>query len=218
MLRAAISERRARARFPRSAIHRGASVSRDSTIGDFAVLFPGASLDGSTLGRYSYVQRDSVLVNADIGPFCSIAGDVTVGLAGHPITMVSTSPVFYDPRQPLPRFLVDSPFYTEGLPRTAVGADVWIGQGAMVKAGIRVGTGAVLGAGTVVTKDVEPYAVVAGVPARLMRLRFPDEMCRRLIESRWWELDDATLRRLAPHFQSPEHFLAAYKSLNRETK
>jgi acetyltransferase-like isoleucine patch superfamily enzyme len=212
LVRRAVSLRRLRTRFPRSVIHRGASASRDSVIGDFAVLFPGASLDGSSVGAFTYVQSASVLTNADIGPFCSIAGGATIGLAEHPTHFVSSSPVFYDPSQPLPKFFVQDGVFVAGSLRTIIGADVWIGQAAMIKAGVRVGVGAVIGAGAVVTRDVAAYTIVAGVPARPLRKRFPEEICRRLIDSRWWELPEVTLKRIAPTFGDPERFLAELKS------
>jgi acetyltransferase-like isoleucine patch superfamily enzyme len=207
-IRRAASLRRLRSRFPRSVIHRGASASRDSVIGDFAVLFPGAALEGSSIGAYSYVQSGTVLTNADVGAFCSIAGGATIGLAGHPTHMVSSSPVFYDPSQPLPKFFVQTGALFGHPLRTTIGADVWIGQAAMIKAGVRIGVGAIVGAGAVVTRDVAAYAIVTGVPARAARKRFPEEICSRLIDSLWWELPESTLRRVAPSFGDPERFLA----------
>ena len=116
------------------------------------------------------------------------------------------SPVFYDNTQPLPEFFVDAPLYTATMPRTTIGADVWIGQGVLVKAGVTIGVGAVIGAGAVVTKDVQPYTIVAGNPCREIRSRFSPALCQRLLESRWWEQDDRTLKSLAAHFVNPETF------------
>jgi acetyltransferase-like isoleucine patch superfamily enzyme len=136
--------RRLRARFPQSVIHPGALASSDSVLGEHVVLFPGASLHSSTLGAYSYVQSGTMLANVDVGAFCSIAGGATIGLAIHPTHFIGTSPVFYDAEQPLPKFFVDGRSFVDNLPRTRIGADVWIGQGAMIKAGVSIGVGAVI--------------------------------------------------------------------------
>jgi serine acetyltransferase len=94
------------------------------------------------------------------------------------------------------------------MPRTVIGADVWIGQGVFIKAGVRIGVGAVIGAGAVVTKDVPPYMIAAGNPCRPIRLRFNEEICQKLLESRWWEFDEEKLHELARYFQEPEAFCA----------
>jgi acetyltransferase-like isoleucine patch superfamily enzyme len=183
-------------------------VSDDSTLGDNVVLFPGTSLHSASLGHFSYVQARTQINNAEVGPFCSIASDVVIGLAVHPMNMVSTSPVFYDPAQPLPKFFASERLFTDNLPHTIVAADVWIGQGALLCAGVRVGTGAVIAAGAVVTADVSAYTIVAGVPARMLRRRFADDICDRLLASRWWEFSGDKLVELAPLFADPAALLA----------
>lgn len=201
--------RRAAARFPTLVLHDGASFSEDCEIGPHCVLFRDVFLAQTSLGAYSYLQSGSIASNAEIGPYCSIGSAVTIGLAAHPTSMLSTSPVLYDPRQPLPAFLTDHVLFTASVPRTLIGADVWMGQGVMVKAGLRIGTGAVIGAGAVVTHDVEPYQIVGGNPARIIRARFADEVVSQLVASRWWERDPAVLRRLSASFGDPVSFLAA---------
>lgn len=204
-----IREKRLRRRFPQSVIHAGAIANNGSTIGEYSVLFRNATLLDSTLGAYSYVQSNTLICNAEIGPFCSIAGGVNIGLGAHATFMVSTSPVFYDSEQPLPKFFTKGRLFTQIFPRTIIGADVWIGQGALVRAGVRVGTGAVIGAGSVVVKDIPPYAVAVGNPCRPVKFRFPEGICQKLLDSRWWEFDEARLGKLASLFHDPELFLAA---------
>lgn len=208
-LRTRLMLRQWRARFPKSVIYPGAELTDDSSMGEHAVLFPGASLQNARMGHFSYAAGRALISNADVGPFCSIASEVVIGLAAHPTHMASSSPVFYDPAQPLPRFFTRERLFTETLPRTQIGADVWIGQRAMVRAGVTVGTGAVIGAGAVVTRDVAPYSIVVGIPAKPIRSRFNDELCCRLLATRWWELDAAQLERLAPCFSDPESLLRA---------
>lgn len=208
-IRELMLQRRWRRRFPLSVVHRGASLSDDSDLGDYAVLFPGANLHSSRIGQYSYLQSGVAALNADIGPFCSIASGVIIGLAAHPTSLVSTSPVFYDNRQPLPKFLTTGVKFSDTLPRTIVGADVWMGQGAMVKAGVIIGVGSIIGAGAIVTRDVPPYAIVAGNPCRLIRQRFSDQICRGLLATQWWSLEPSRLEELAHLFADPPALLAA---------
>lgn len=204
-----IREWRLRRRFPMSTIHAGVIMDSTSKIAPYSVLFRNVVFLDSTLEKYSYIQANSVINNAQIGPFCSIAGNVQIGLANHPTNMVSTHPSFYDNTQPLPYFFTHSKLFNNILPKTTIDADVWIGQGAMIKAGIHIGVGAVIGAGAVVTKDVAPYSIVAGIPARVIKRRFDDVTCQRLIDSKWWELDDTILTRLSSFFSDPYKFLDA---------
>lgn len=196
-----------RRKFPTSVIHAGALVDQASVLERHSVVFRDVMLLNSTLGAYSYVQAATAIYNAEIGPFCSIAGEVTIGLATHPTHMVSTSPVFYDNEQPLPHFFNAGRQFTNNLPRTIIGADVWIGQGVLIKAGIQIGVGAVIGAGSIVTKDIPPYTVAVGNPCRAIRQRFSQEISERLLMSRWWELDEKKLERLAPSFNEPQRML-----------
>lgn len=212
LARRVFSEYRVRNRFPRSVIHRGVMVDKESWLGESSVLFRNVRLQDSRVGAYSYVQAGSVICNADIGAFCSIAGNVTIGLAAHPTSMVSTSPVFYDSAQPLPKFFVRNRRFPLNLPKTSIEADVWIGQGVLIKAGTRIGVGAVIGAGSIVTKDIPPYVIAAGNPCRLIRTRFSESISKRLVDSRWWELSEAELEKLATLFADPESFLAALES------
>lgn len=196
-----------RKRFPSSVIYLGAVANQGSVLGKHSVLFRDVAMVDSTLGAYSYVQSGTAIYNAEVGSFCSIAGNVTIGLGAHPTSMVSTSPVFYDNEQPLPRFFTKNRQFTQALPRTIIGPDVWIGQGAMVKAGVQIGAGAVIGAGSVVTKDIAPYVIAAGNPCRPIRQRFSESISQRLLASRWWELSDSRLEQLVHLFSNPELLL-----------
>jgi acetyltransferase-like isoleucine patch superfamily enzyme len=184
-------------------------------LGAQTVLFRNVALIDTDLGDYSYVQSGTSIYNAEVGKFCAVASGVTIGLAAHPTFMVSTSPVFYDNKQPLPKFLTDKQLFTQTLPRTFIGADVWIGQGALIKAGITIGVGAVIGAGAVVTRDVAPYSIAAGNPCRHIRFRFSEEICQKLLETGWWELDDTKLQDMAELFNDPELFLTTLKSIKK---
>lgn len=212
-IRRALHEFRLRHRFPGSVVHAGATANGASRLGDSSVLFANVRLVDSSLGNYSYVQENSTLYGADVGPFCSIAANVTVGLLDHPMFMVSTSPVFYDNTQPLPRFFVDRNMFSHEFTRTVIEADVWIGEGARIRAGVRIGVGAVIGAGALVTRNVTPYSVVAGSPARVLRMRFEPSVIRELLRTRWWEHSEQVLIELAQYFDNPHKFILAAEKL-----
>ena len=192
-----------RKKFPTSVIYSGAYIDQHSHLGRYSVLFRDVALIKSKLGAYSYVQSGSVICNAEVGKFCSIASNVHIGLASHPTHMVSTSPVFYDNSQPLPRFIVDKVVFFEILPKTTIGPDVWIGHGVIIKAGVSIGVGVVIGAGSVVTKDIPPYSIAVGNPCKVIKTRFSQEVINRLISSGWWEREDSELSSLSSLFGEP---------------
>lgn len=173
------------------------------TVGDFSRL-GGCRLDehvalqrnnmlyGVTMGRYSYTGRNTTAWHADIGSFCSISWNVSIGGADHDYSRLTTHTFLYSDMFGL------LPEGESGYDRFAapcvIGHDVWIAANACICRGVTVGTGAVIGAGAVVTHDVEPYTVVAGAPARPIRRRFSDHIIARLLESRWWELPAQAIR------------------------
>lgn len=179
------------------------------------------------MGHYSYCGYYCTLLNCEIGRFCSISDYVSIGLAKHPMNWVSTSPAFYHGRDSIPKNLAAldydpaPPLTGESTggrrlssPRghslcTIIGSDVWIGMNVLVKPGVTIGNGAVIGMGSVVTKDVPSYAVVAGNPARVIKMRFAPELAERLERSRWWDLEPSVLKRYAQLMAEPEKFLEA---------
>ncbi|HYD34415.1 MAG TPA: CatB-related O-acetyltransferase [Methylophilaceae bacterium] len=163
-------------------------------------IYRRASLRNSSLGRMTYVAEASRIGFTDIGAFSSIGPNVLLGgLGSHPVDRLSTHPAFYSSRlQAGDTFSQEDLF--EELPRVRVGSDVWIGAGSIVLDGVKIGDGAIVAAGAVVNKDVPPYAIVGGVPARIIRYRFDEETINALLEWRWWDLDNHQLQKLAPGF------------------
>lgn len=189
---------------------RGTSI-LNSDIAKTAKVYSGSTFYNSRLGRYSYVGYDSEVVNCDIGTFCSIANGFIAGGAKHPLEWLSTSPVFYDVGGGTNHHL--GYLSMEKTARTYIGNDVWIGSRAIILQGVHIETGAVVGAGAVVTKDVPPYAVVAGCPAKIIRYRFDNDVICRLLKSEWWLLPDNQLRKLAKFINKPNVFLYELEKL-----
>ena len=193
-------------------LHQNVVIDDISTLGENVVLFRNVSLSSCNVGRFTYIQASSHCHNVEIGPFCSIASEVSIGLLSHPLEYVSTSPVFYDSSQPLPKFITDKHINSAHNLRTIIGADVWIGHGVKIMAGIEIGVGAVIAAGAVITKNVAPYAIVGGVPAKMIRYRFGKGVIDDLQQSKWWDLPEEKLKTLAPFFFNPEKFVGYLKN------
>lgn len=183
---------------------RGRSV-QSSQIDQLSRVESGTQVVDSKMDAYSYCGYDCTILNAEIGKFCSISDHVYIGGAGHPMHFVSTSPIFLSHRDALRRKFAKHTF--SHMPRTVVGHDVWIGHGAKVRAGVHVGHGAVIGMGAVVSRDVAPYDVVAGNPARVVNHRFQPEIVAALLKSEWWNMEGAELREWAKLFDNPVLFL-----------
>ena len=161
----------------------------ESNLEGLNILFKDTYVFSSSLGRHTYIQKRTTIVNAEIGKFCSIASNVSIGPGIHKIDGVSTHPVFYLKNTPLIKTYTNKDFI-ESSQKIVIGNDVWIGEGVIVIDGLNIGTGAIIAAGAVVTKDVPPYAIVGGVPAKLIRYRFNAETIKILLESKWWNFND----------------------------
>lgn len=177
-------------------------------LGEHVAVLGGAILDRVNIADFSYISNDSIISNVEIGKFCSISSDVQIGLGPHPSRVfVSTYPAFYsDENLGCPMTFRNDKIFDDSVPKTVLGNDVWIGANVIIPGGIRIGTGAIVAAGAVVAKDVPPYAVVGGNPARIIRYRFSEEQIKSLLESEWWNWPIEKIRQRVGDFSDIERF------------
>jgi acetyltransferase-like isoleucine patch superfamily enzyme len=160
--------------------------SKNSKICKTSKIYPFTKIVNSKIDSFSYVSYFSHLQNVTVGKYCSIAKRVSVGLGFHPTNFISTSPIFYSPKNPLFKSIVKDKKF-EDIKPSFIGNDVWIGANTVILDGVRIGHGSIIGANSVVTKDVEPYSIVGGVPAKLIRKRFLEEEIEFLLKLEWWD-------------------------------
>jgi len=157
----------------------------DSVLAEHVAIQRNAMVYFSEFGRYTYTGKNFTSWHCKIGAFCSISWNVSIGGANHDYSRVTTHSFLYNKDFGL---LDTEPIYDRFEDDCIIGNDVWIGCNACICRGVRVGNGAVIGAGAVVTHDVEPYTIVAGVPAKVIKKRFSDDIIEILQKCNWWDL------------------------------
>lgn len=207
-------------RFVKSIIlkHRGVHVSPLASFNNHSVfegcnvIHKGANISSTVIGYGTYIGANTVLNNAMIGRYCSIGANIKVVSATHPSKdFVSTSPMFFSTLNQSGKTYCSTNRFNEFLSiegRTAIiGNDVWIGEGVTIKGGIRIGDGAIVAMNSCVTKDVPPYAIVGGVPARIIRYRFDSNEITELLSIKWWEKPEDWIMKHAESFSDVNIFL-----------
>lgn len=167
----------------------------ETVFGRYVEIGRGSRVAFSEIGDYSYCDRYADIANTTVGKFANIASFTRIGPTDHPMHLASLhhfhyrSADYWDDAEP------DAAFFAHRRSRRAViGHDTWIGHGAVIRPEVTIGDGAVVAAGAVVTRDVAPYTIVAGVPAVKLRDRLPPAIAERIVALGWWNWDHARLR------------------------
>lgn len=177
----------------------------NSRLGRFTEVGRGSRLLNTDLGDYSYCDRYADIANASVGRFANIASFTRIGPTDHPMQRASLHHFLYRSADYWDDAADDPAVFAHRAGRRAsIGHDTWIGHGAIVRPEVTVGHGAVVGAGAVVTRDVEPYTIVAGVPAVPLRRRFPEPVAERLLALAWWDWSHERLRAALEDFRALE--------------
>ena len=194
-------------------IHASAEVST-STLGRYTEVEARSRLSETILGDYSYVMQDCAIWCTTIGKFANIAAAVRINATNHPTWRATLHHFTYRAADYFEGAENEEDFFAARREKAVtIGHDVWIGHGASILPGVTVGTGAVVGAGAVVSRDVAPYTIVGGVPARPIRDRFPAAVAERFRALAWWDWPHDALHAALTDFRTldAETFLDRYE-------
>lgn len=190
-------------------IHPSASV-KDSHLGSWTKIGASSSIVESVIDDYSYTAGDNNIIYTDVGKFCSIASHVRINPGNHPMQRVTQHHMTYR-RVDYGFGENDDVFFNwRREHRCVIGHDVWLGHNAVIMPGVQIGIGAVVGSGAVVTKDVAPYEIVVGVPAKPIRKRFDDHVIEKLMQIAWWNWDHETLKACLNDLNDVQRFISIY--------
>jgi acetyltransferase-like isoleucine patch superfamily enzyme len=181
-------------RFKGANIDGGCCINESSIIAPNTHLLSNCIINNSQISSYTYIGKNCIVQNSNIGKFCSIANDVFIGLGKHPTNLISTSTLFYKTQNTLNLQLVEKDHEFKEYENISIGHDVWIGARAIILDGITIGNGSIIAANSVVTKNVPAYAIVAGVPAKILKYRFQQNKIDELQKLEWWNWSLAEIK------------------------
>lgn len=178
-------------------------VSKDIQLGNNVLINPNVKIfDKVNVDNYTYINPGSIIGSkTEIGKFCSISYNCLIGLNEHPVNFLSTSPYLYSNIN----IFNNSSTYKEVFHPVIIGNDVWIGAGAVVLQNVKIGNGAIVAASAVVTKDVPPYAIVGGCPAKVLKYRFDKEIINYLQKIEWWNKEIHEMKNFSEYFSGDKH-------------
>ena len=194
-------------------IHDGCSID-DANFGAYVEIGQGSRIAHSTIGDYSYCDRFADIANTTLGKFANIAAFVRIGATDHPMEKASLHHFHYRSASYFDDAADGAAWFAHRQTRrTMIGHDTWIGHGAQVRPEVTIGHGAVIAGGAIVTKDVAPYMIVAGIPAVPLRARFSDAVAERMLALAWWDWPHDRLRAALDDFRKlrAEDFLDRYE-------
>ncbi len=187
---------------------------QNATFGRYVEIGHGSVVVNSEIGDYSYCARQCDFANTTVGKFSNIAACVRIGATDHPLEKASLHHFLYRSAKYWDDAQDDAAWFEQrAARRTIIGHDTWLGHNAQVKPDVTVGHGAVVASGAIVTRDVAPYTIVAGVPARPVRRRLPEDVAQRIVALAWWDWDHDRLRAALDDFRalSAAAFLEKYE-------
>ncbi len=190
-------------------------IARNTSLSKYNYLSNNVLIANSKLGNYSYLGENTRVSNTTIGSFTCIGPNVRIGLGRHPIKdFVSIHPVFYSTAKQIGLSFVDENIYDENPPPSTIGSDVWIGVNVVITGGVKIGNGAIIAGGSVVTKDVEPYTIVGGTPAKQIKTRFNADTAKILQHMKWWSMPIDWFPKNSHIFLDIDKFIAKYREEN----
>jgi acetyltransferase-like isoleucine patch superfamily enzyme len=192
----------------RAVIGIGASI-KNSDLGFDVFVGVNSRISNSSVGDHSYFNSDTRVSDAIIGKYCSVGSDVKIGFGAHPTSLVSTHPCFYANNKGFKTF-ADQMYYNEERGTVHIGNDVWIGSNVSIMNNVKIGNGVIIAMGSIVTKDVPDYAIVAGIPAKVIKFRFSDDVINSLSEIKWWDFDARLIQSDYKDFLDVEKFINKY--------